>query len=149
MDVQVNNVVSGPAPGLAARVFTPSIFTASALTAERCLRCSTRVWWASVGLMVRASSRITSSNVLTRWRLNSRSKTRKRESSGWSPSPRRIGSNRTGTYLLPQKGVYILESLDLEARARDRRWEFAFVGIPLKLHGATGSPLRPLALVEA
>ena len=50
-------------------------------------------------------------------------------------------------YLLPQKGVYILENLDLEALARDRRYEFAFVGIPLKLKGATGSPLRPLALV--
>jgi kynurenine formamidase len=51
-------------------------------------------------------------------------------------------------YLLPQKGVYILENLDLEALARDRRYEFAFIGIPLKLNGATGSPLRPLALVN-
>ncbi len=49
-------------------------------------------------------------------------------------------------YLLPQKGIYILENLDLEALARDRRYEFAFIGIPLKLQGATGSPLRPLAL---
>jgi kynurenine formamidase len=51
------------------------------------------------------------------------------------------------SYLLPQLGVYILENLDLEALARDRRYDFAFVGIPLKLSGATGSPLRPLALV--
>jgi kynurenine formamidase len=51
-------------------------------------------------------------------------------------------------YLLPQKGVYILENLNLEELARDRRWEFAFIGVPLKLKGATGSPLRPLALVE-
>lgn len=50
-------------------------------------------------------------------------------------------------YLLAQKGVYILENVNLEALARDRCWEFAFVGIPLKLQGATGSPLRPLALV--
>jgi kynurenine formamidase len=50
-------------------------------------------------------------------------------------------------YLLPQKGIYILENVNLEALARDRRWEFAFIGIPLKLQGATGSPLRPLALV--
>jgi kynurenine formamidase len=50
-------------------------------------------------------------------------------------------------YLLPQKGVYILENLNLEELARDRRWEFAFIGIALKLQGATGSPLRPLALV--
>ncbi|HMF14968.1 MAG TPA: cyclase family protein [Gemmataceae bacterium] len=50
-------------------------------------------------------------------------------------------------YLLPQKGIYIIENLNLEELARDRRFEFAFVGIPLKFVGATGSPLRPLALV--
>jgi kynurenine formamidase len=50
-------------------------------------------------------------------------------------------------YLLPQKGIYIIENLNLESLARDRQYRFAFVGIPLKLQGATGSPLRPLALV--
>jgi kynurenine formamidase len=50
-------------------------------------------------------------------------------------------------YLLPQMGVYIIENLNLEELARDRRWEFAFIGAPLKFQGATGSPLRPLALV--
>ena len=51
-------------------------------------------------------------------------------------------------YLLPQKGVYIMENLFLEELARDRRYDFAFIGIPLKFNGATGSPLRPLALVD-
>jgi kynurenine formamidase len=51
-------------------------------------------------------------------------------------------------YLLPQKGIYILENVMLEDLSRDRRWTFAFVGIPLKLVGATGSPLRPLALCD-
>ncbi len=50
-------------------------------------------------------------------------------------------------YLLPQKGVYILENLNLEELAAARAWAFAFVGVPLKFKGATGSPLRPLALV--
>jgi kynurenine formamidase len=50
-------------------------------------------------------------------------------------------------YLLPQKGIYIIENLALDDLARDRVWEFGFVGIPLKLKGATGSPIRPLALV--
>jgi kynurenine formamidase len=50
-------------------------------------------------------------------------------------------------HLLTQKGIYIIENLNLEELARDRRWEFAFIGIPLKFQGATGSPLRPLALV--
>jgi kynurenine formamidase len=49
-------------------------------------------------------------------------------------------------YLLPQKGVYIMENLNLEELARERRYSFAFIGIPLKLTGATGSPIRPLAL---
>src|SRR5207249_12019103 len=51
-------------------------------------------------------------------------------------------------YLLPQKGIYIMENLNFEELARDRCYEFAFVGIPLKFKGATGSPLRPLALSE-
>jgi kynurenine formamidase len=50
-------------------------------------------------------------------------------------------------YLLPQKGIYIIENVNLEELARDRCYSFAFVGIPLKFQGATGSPLRPLALV--
>jgi kynurenine formamidase len=49
-------------------------------------------------------------------------------------------------HLLTQKGVYIIENLNLEELARDRRWVFAFVALPLKLQGATGSPVRPLAL---
>jgi kynurenine formamidase len=50
-------------------------------------------------------------------------------------------------YLLPKKGIYIIENVNLEELARDRRFTFAFVGIPLKFTGATGSPFRPLALV--
>ena len=50
--------------------------------------------------------------------------------------------------LLAQRGIYIMENLNLEQLARDRRYEFAFVGIPLKFQGATGSPIRPLALAD-
>ena len=50
--------------------------------------------------------------------------------------------------LLARHGIPIIENLNLEELARDRRFEFAFVGVPLKLRGATGSPLWPLALVE-
>jgi kynurenine formamidase len=50
-------------------------------------------------------------------------------------------------YLLPQKGIYIIENLNLEELSRDRQYVFAFIAIPLKFKGATGSPLRPLALV--
>jgi kynurenine formamidase len=51
-------------------------------------------------------------------------------------------------HLLFRMGVYIMENLNLDELARDRCYTFAFVGIPLKFRGATGSPLRPLALVE-
>jgi kynurenine formamidase len=50
-------------------------------------------------------------------------------------------------HLLTQKGIYIIENLDLRELARGRQYTFAFVGIPLKFQGATGSPIRPLALV--
>jgi kynurenine formamidase len=60
----------------------------------------------------------------------------------------------TGTTLpghvlaLVRAGVYILESLNLEALAADGVREFAFVCLPLKLRGGTGSPVRPVALVD-
>lgn len=52
-------------------------------------------------------------------------------------------------HMLTKKGVYIIENLNLEELAGDRRWEFAFVAAPLKFQGATGSPLRPLAIVAS
>jgi kynurenine formamidase len=50
--------------------------------------------------------------------------------------------------LLAQRGIFIIENLNLEELASDRRYEFAFIGVPLKFQGATGSPIRPLALVD-
>lgn len=50
------------------------------------------------------------------------------------------------TYLLAQQGVTILEVVFLEELARDGIHEFAFIGAPLKLRGASGSPMRPLAI---
>ncbi len=50
------------------------------------------------------------------------------------------------TYLLAEAGVPIMEIVDLEGLAADELYEFAFIGACLKLRGATGSPMRPLAL---
>lgn len=50
--------------------------------------------------------------------------------------------------LLVDNGIHIIEVLDLEELAADGVHEFLFVCSPLKLVGATGSPVRPLALVE-
>ena len=49
------------------------------------------------------------------------------------------------TYLLAEQGIPILELVDLEALARDRVYEFAFIGGSLKLRGADAAPIRPLA----
>ena len=49
--------------------------------------------------------------------------------------------------LLVERGVHIIEMLDLEPLSAAGVVEFTFVLAPLKLVGATGSPVRPLALV--
>lgn len=51
--------------------------------------------------------------------------------------------------LLVEHGIYIIEALALEELARARRYEFTFVLIPLNIYGATGSPVRPLAVFSA
>lgn len=51
--------------------------------------------------------------------------------------------------LLVDAGVYIIEALDLEELSAAACAEFTFVLAPLRLLGATGSPVRPLALVAA
>jgi kynurenine formamidase len=50
--------------------------------------------------------------------------------------------------LLVRNGIYILENLFLEDLARDQRYEFTFICLPLKLRGATGSPVRPVAIAS-
>jgi kynurenine formamidase len=49
--------------------------------------------------------------------------------------------------LIVESGIPIIEMLDLEELAAAGVAEFLFVLSPLKLIGATGSPVRPLALV--
>jgi len=49
--------------------------------------------------------------------------------------------------LLVESGIYIIEALDLDEIAAAKVHEFTFVLIPLNLVGATGSPVRPLAVV--
>ena len=50
-------------------------------------------------------------------------------------------------YALRDLGIYLMESLDLEELARDRVYEFLFIGAPLRITGASGSPWNPLAIV--
>jgi kynurenine formamidase len=54
------------------------------------------------------------------------------------------------TLTLNAMGIHLLDYLQLEdllsACERERRWEFLFVGAPLRIVGGTGSPLNPIAI---
>jgi kynurenine formamidase len=49
--------------------------------------------------------------------------------------------------LIARHGIHILEIVNLEELARDRVYQFLFIATPLKIKGATGSPVRPIAIV--
>jgi len=59
-----------------------------------------------------------------------------------SPDP----SMPVHVHLLVESGIHIIECLNLEELAAAGVHEFVFVAAPLKIRGATGAPLRPLAL---
>ncbi|HEX2739751.1 MAG TPA: cyclase family protein [Rubrobacter sp.] len=50
--------------------------------------------------------------------------------------------------LLARQGIYIIENLALDELAASGHYRFEFVCTPLKLVGATGSPVRPVAVVS-
>lgn len=49
--------------------------------------------------------------------------------------------------LLVENGIYLIEAMELDGLATAEAYEFTFVLAPLPLVGATGSPVRPLAVV--
>jgi kynurenine formamidase len=48
-------------------------------------------------------------------------------------------------------GIHLLDYLQFEDLVvgceREGRWEFLFVGAPLRVVGGTGSPLNPIAIL--
>ena len=50
------------------------------------------------------------------------------------------------SYLLAERGVSMLEAVWLEDLAKDQVYEFLFIASPLKMRGATASPIRPIAI---
>ena len=50
--------------------------------------------------------------------------------------------------LLVRRGIYIIENLQLDELAAAEGYRFRFVCTPLKFVGATGSPVRPVAIVS-
>jgi kynurenine formamidase len=51
--------------------------------------------------------------------------------------------------LITQEGIHIIEVMNLEPLAASSVREFMFVLSPLKIVGGTGSPARPIALVQS
>lgn len=51
------------------------------------------------------------------------------------------------TLLLIENAIYLFESIWLEEIARERVHEFLFIALPVKVRGATGSMLDPVAVV--
>ena len=43
-------------------------------------------------------------------------------------------------------GAQIIEVVDMEEIAAEKHYEFAFLGFPLKLRGATGAPMPSYAV---
>lgn len=68
------------------------------------------------------------------------------DTAGTEPLPTADASQTLHVALLHDHGVYLVENLDLEDLAADRRTHGVFICLPLKLTGATGSWVRPVAL---
>jgi len=50
------------------------------------------------------------------------------------------------TYLIVENGITHVESLYLEKLAEAKAYEFLFVALPLRIRGATGSQIHPIAI---
>lgn len=50
-------------------------------------------------------------------------------------------------HLLVDRGIHIIECLNLEELSASGATEFLFLALPLKIRGGTGSPIRPIALI--
>lgn len=63
------------------------------------------------------------------------------------PNPNKALSMPVHQHALVEAGVYLIENLVLDALAQDRLGKFCFILLATKFRGATGSPVRPVALV--
>jgi len=68
------------------------------------------------------------------------------DTTGTEPLPFPDAARTTHRAMLVERGVHLLENVYLDELARDGVAEAAFVCLPLKLTGATGSWVRPIAI---
>ena len=63
-----------------------------------------------------------------------------------NPNPNPRLSSPVHQILLVSNGIYLIESLKLDELVQKNVREFAFIVEPLKLKGATGSTVAPIAV---
>ena len=86
----------------------------------------------------------------SRWLIERKVKAVGADNVAWDvigPTDPELGVTLPGhVLLLVRAGIPIIENLNLEELAAARVYEFGFVCLPLKMRGATGSPVRPIAI---
>jgi kynurenine formamidase len=85
-----------------------------------------------------------------RWLIDRKVKAVGADNVAWDvlgPTDPELGVTLPGhVLLLVRAGIPIIENLNLEELAAAKVYEFGFVCLPLKMRGATGSPVRPIAI---
>jgi kynurenine formamidase len=69
------------------------------------------------------------------------------DTTGTEPQPFPDSTRTTHQAMLVERGVHLVENLNLEEIAADGICEAMFICLPLRLTGATGSWVRPVAIV--
>lgn len=104
-------------------------------------------FWNDAGKYAQAAGLSPDAN---RWMLAKRPRAVGADNLTWdAPSARDEATGATlfgHLELLARNGIYIFENLNLENLAAEHVDHFLFIAAPLKLKGATGSPVRPLAI---
>jgi len=63
------------------------------------------------------------------------------------PNPDHTKALPVHQHCLAEAGVHIIENLALEELAAARVYRFCLIVLPPKIRGATGAPVRPVAIV--
>lgn len=69
------------------------------------------------------------------------------DTSGTEVTPMPDPNRTTHVAMLVDRGVHLIEIMDLESIAMERVHTFLFLALPLRIEGGTGSWLRPIAIV--
>jgi len=73
------------------------------------------------------------------------------DTGGTEPQPVRDWSRTVHVELLTRRGIHLVEWMDLDplasTLAEHERTDFLFIAVPLRITGATGSWVRPIALI--